>query len=300
MFEFRKIQLRDRDAVNERLAVSDFRGCEYSFANNMAWQRLNNTLICLYRDFYICCSWDGNDPYITFPAGVKTDETGKEKYIYLFSALKKFFEDQGKKLIVSSVTEENLQWIREYYGDSVTYGSDRDYSDYIYNSSDLINFPGKKYHAKRNHIRRFMENNWFFEPICPANTEECIVFATNFYNSVSASDHSSVIEQYAINLFLTEMEYLGLTGALLKCGKDTVGVTIGERLNSDTFVVHIEKARSDVQGAYPMLCSQFAKKNASELTYINREEDLGIEGLRKSKLSYRPVFLLDKYTVFFK
>ncbi|MDO4945662.1 MAG: hypothetical protein Q4E74_10750, partial [Ruminococcus sp.] len=70
MFEFRKIELNDRDRINEKLRISDFRGCEYSFANNMAWQRLNDTQICLYGNFYISCSLDNNQPYITFPAGV--------------------------------------------------------------------------------------------------------------------------------------------------------------------------------------------------------------------------------------
>ena len=75
MFDFRKIQLSDKEAVNEKLAVSDFRGCEYSFANNMAWQRLNDTLICFYKDLYICCSFEDGQPYITFPAGVKSDDS---------------------------------------------------------------------------------------------------------------------------------------------------------------------------------------------------------------------------------
>ena len=96
------------------------------------------------------------------------------------------------------------------------------------------------------------------------------------------------------------MDYLNLKGGVLKADNRIVGITIGEQLNSDTFVVHIEKALADVQGAYPMICNQFAKANAAELKYINREEDLGLEGLRKSKLSYKPAFMVDKYTVYFK
>ena len=132
------------------------------------------------------------------------------------------------------------------------------------------------------------------------NIDDCISFATNFYNESSEIDKSAVIEQYAINLFFMNMDYLGLKGGMLKSNGEIVGFTIGEQLNSDTFVVHIEKALSNVQGAYTAVCNQFAKANASELTYINREEDLGIEGLRKSKLSYRPVFMVDKNTVYFK
>lgn len=299
MFDFRKIQLSDRVAVNEKLAVSDFRGCEYSFANNMAWQRLNDTLVCFYKDFYICCSFEDGQPYITFPAGVKSDDSGKEKYIQLFSELKKYMEQQGRPLIVSSVNTENLEWIKEYYGDKITWEYNRDGSDYIYNSSDLINLSGKKYHGKRNHIKRFMENAWEFEPITSDNLDDCILFSTQFYNN-NENDYSAIIEQYAIDLFFMNMDYLNLKGGVLKADNRIVGITIGEQLNSDTFVVHIEKALADVQGAYPMICNQFAKANAAELKYINREEDLGLEGLRKSKLSYKPAFMVDKYTVYFK
>ena len=302
MFDFRVIQLEDRDWIKEKLKISDFRGCEYSFANNVAWQRLSDTVICSYNDFYISCSFYDSQPGITFPAGVKTDSNeGKEKYIRLFSELKHYVDNQGKKLIVSSVTAENLQWMKEYYKDNISIESDRANFDYIYNSEDLINLSGKKYHGKRNHIKRFMDNDWSFEAISHKYYDECIAFAVDFYNKNSSyDDFSAVVEQYAINVFFENMDYLGLKCGMLKSNGKLVGITIGEQLNSDTFVVHIEKAVSDVQGAYPMLCNQFAKANAADLMYINREEDLGIEGLRKSKLSYKPAFLLEKNIITFK
>lgn len=301
MFEFRKIELNDRDRINEKLRISDFRGCEYSFANNMAWQRLNDTQICFYGDFYISCSLDNGQPYITFPAGVRTDnDEGREEYIRLFEELISYFEKQGKKLVISSVTEENLQWLKEYYGEKITCEYNRDGSDYIYNSADLISFAGKKYHGKRNHLKHFYENDWSFEPITAENLEECISFSATFYNNAGEADFSAMVEQYAINLFFMNMDYLGLKGGALKVDGKLVGITIGEQLNSDTFVVHIEKARSDIQGAYPAICNQFVKANACDLRYVNREEDLGLEGLRKSKLSYRPAFLLDKHIICFK
>lgn len=300
MFQFRKIKLEDKEWINQCLRISDFRGGEYSFANNVAWQRLNDTVICHYKNFYISCSYDDGQPYVTFPTGVKIDDSGKKEYIELFADLKKYFSEQNKKLIVSSVNEENLEWIKEYYGTNVEISYDRDSSDYIYNSADLSELKGKKYHGKRNHIKRFMDNEWSFEKIDSANINECFEFATQLYNqNESSNDYSSIVEQYAINTFLMNMDYFGLVGVVLKSEDKIVGFTIGEQLNSDTFIVHIEKALSDVQGAYPMICNQFVKNFAKDLKYVNREEDLGIEGLRKSKLSYKPVFLLDKYVVTF-
>lgn len=298
--DFRKIQLSDKDWINECLAISDFKGCEYSFANNLAWHRLNDTVITHYNDFYISCSFENGQPYFTFPAGVALDDNGKEKYIELFYELKKYVSDLGKSLILSSVTDENLEWIKDYYKDKITCYYDRNNSDYIYNADDLINLRGKKYHGKRNHIKRFMDNEWAYEDITSELIDECIEFSTHFYNkSESYDDFSSVVEQYAINVFLTNMDHLGLNGAILRQNGAIVGFTIGEKLNSDTFVVHIEKAIAEIQGAYPMLCNQFAKHNAADCKYINREEDLGIDGLRKSKLSYNPAFLLNKNIITF-
>ena len=196
--------------------------------------------------------------------------------------------------------EEDLPWLREVYGDRISADHDRGSSDYIYNSADLIALAGKKYHGKRNHIKHFTESDWSFGPITDKSIEECFLFTTEFYNRNGDDICSAVIEQYAINFFLMNMEVLGLKGGILRQDGEIVGITIGEQLNSDTFVVHIEKALSDVNGAYPMLCNQFAKAYAADSRYINREEDMGIEGLRRSKLSYHPEFMLDKYTVCFK
>ena len=160
MFDFRKISFEDKEWITKCLAVSDFRGAEYCFANNMAWQRLNDTVITHHGDFYISCSFEDGQPYFTFPAGVKIDVEGKEKYIRLFDELKEYVSAQGKPLIVSSVTDDNLSWIKEYYGDKIICEYDRDSSDYIYNASDLIELKGKKYHGKRNHIKSFMDEHW--------------------------------------------------------------------------------------------------------------------------------------------
>lgn len=300
MFEFREIELSDRDEISRRLAVSDLRGCEYSFANNFAWQRLNDSLICLHGDFYISMGFSGGKPYVLFPTGVRKDGEGRERFIELFAELEKYFAKNGDKLTVCSALEEDLPWLKEVYGDRIECSCDRDSSDYIYSSADLIGLGGKKYHGKRNHIKRFMENEWSFEPITEDDIDECALFTAEFYNRTEDDHGTAAIEQFAIHRFLMNMEYLGLKGGILRMGGEMVGMTIGEQTNSDTFVVHIEKARSDINGAYPTLCNLFAKEHASGLRYINREEDMGIEGLRRSKLSYHPEFLLNKYTVRFK
>lgn len=301
MIDFRKIKIEDKDWINNCLAISDFRGCEYVFGNNLAWNRLNDTEIAKYKDFYICRSYAEGEPYITFPAGVKTDNVaGREKYIQLFSELKEMCISKGHKLVITSVTKSNLEWIQNYYGSKINETLDRDNSDYIYNSEDLINLSGKKYHGKRNHIKHFEQSEWSFEECGKEYADECISFAAEFYNNKNGyEDFSAVVEQYAINKYFEYFDVLDIKLGILRQDNKIVGFSLGERINSDTFDVHIEKAKADIDGAYPKLCNCFAKAYAGEYKYINREEDLGIEGLRKSKESYRPVFLHDKYTVEF-
>ncbi|MDO5125792.1 MAG: phosphatidylglycerol lysyltransferase domain-containing protein [Ruminococcus sp.] len=302
MFDFKEIRLDDKAWITKCLKTSDFRGCEYSFANNLAWRRLGNTLICQHDGFYISCSCaDDGKIFFTFPSGARCDGEGIERYKKLFAELKDYAESKNSPLVISSVNSEHLNWMRDFYGDEITVSANRDYFDYIYKAEDLIALKGKKYHGKRNHIKRFKENNWSIEKLTPQLYDCCIEFATEFYNKNNGyDDYSAVVEQYVIHTFFANFEYLGLKGGVLRKNGEIVGFSVGEQLNSDTFVVHIEKARSDIQGAYPTICNEFLKAYATEFEYVNREEDLGLDGLRRSKLSYQPEFLLEKNTVTFK
>lgn len=295
MFDFREIELSDKPWIDDLLAKSDYMGCEYSFANNVAWRRLSDSVISRYKDFYLISSQDEDNIYLTYPAG-------EGDILELISEFSKYCSESGKRFVLSSITTENLEFIKENLSDKIeSIKSNPDYYDYIYNAEDLINLRGKKYHSKRNHISIFKKQPWEYKELTEDLFDDCIEFITETYNKKSdTEDYSAIVEQFAINTFFTNFEFMNLKGGVLFQNDRIVGVTIGERLNSNTLVVHIEKALSDVNGAYPTLCNEFARANADHLKYINREEDLGIEGLRKSKHSYRPCFQLEKHSVIFK
>lgn len=296
MLEFREISLSDRERICNALRVSDFRGCEYTFANNLAWRRLAGSKISFYKDFYICCAFDTDDghPHFIFPAG-----SGDIRE--MISVLKQFAESNGSPLIFTGVTKSVLDLLYELFPDQFTVIPDRDSSDYIYRSSDLIGLPGKKYHQKRNHLARFNELPYEYSPVTEKDIDDCIYFCAQTYNSKYHLNSSSMVaEQFAINTYLSFFDELGLSGGIIRIDGKTAAVTIGERLNSDTFCVHIEKADISYNGIYAAVNNCFAKSAAADFEYINREEDMGIEGLRSSKLSYHPAFLLEKNIVTFK
>ena len=293
MLEFKTIELSDRPWVTELLKMSDFRGCEYTFSNNLAWYRLYESQICRYKDFYISRSMKYGMRF-TFPAG-------SGDYEDLFKTLKKEAEGQGCPLVVSSVTDENLKLFEELFEGQYEVSCDEADFDYIYDAEKLRTLSGKKYHQKRNHLARFYENNWEYSDMTEKDFDECIEFAVNSYNLNQAyDDESSVTEQFAINTFMNYFGELELKGGVLRVDGKVEGFTIGEGINSDTFDIHIEKANASIQGAYAAINNEFAKSATEGYTYINREEDLGLEGLRKSKHSYHPAFLLSKNKVTFK
>lgn len=297
MLDFRDIDISDKEKIVSTLRKSDFMGCEYSFANNMAWKRLAESKISFYKDFYISCAFATEDdiPVFTFPAG-------EGDYSEIIEEMRKYSYSLGKPLRISGVTEKLLPLFNKLFSqDSFIAELDRDGSDYIYNTQELIELPGRKYHSKRNHLARFKELDYSYSPITEKDIDDCILFSTMTYNSKkSENEHSFIAEQYAINTYFAYFNELDLKGGIIRIDGKPVAVTIGEAINSDTFCIHIEKADISYPGIYAGINNLFAHECASDYRYINREEDLGIEGLRKSKLSYKPAFLLNKYVVTFK
>lgn len=295
MLEFRNISIADRDIINTALKKSNFMGCEYSFANNLAWCRLSDSKICFYKNFYIICAFSSDDgiPVFTLPSG-------EGSYTELFSELKKFSESMDFPLKISGVTEKSLELLSTLFPDSFTIQLDRDGSDYIYKQTDLAELSGKKYHQKRNHLAKFNKLDYEFSLIKEKDFNECIYFITDNYNKKADTEYSAIAEQYAVNTYFNYFNELGLTGGIIKINGKISAVTIGEPLNSNTFCVHIEKADRQYDGIYTGINNCFVRSCMREFEYVNREEDLGIEGLRKSKLSYHPAFILNKYVLTFK
>ena len=154
---------------------------------------------------------------------------------------------------------------------------------------------GKKYHGKRNHITNFKKNNpdWSFEKIGPDNINDCIELHTQWIkNHEDDEDYSFEFE--AVLTAFENYEKLNFVGGLLRVGGKAIAYTFGERHSEKLFVTHFEKAPADVQGAYPIINQEFTKNFLMDYEFVNREEDLGLEGLRKAKQSYYPEILLEK------
>lgn len=265
-------------------------GSEYTFSNIFLWAKHYGVTFAIIRDMLVIRSVKQDHCSYAYPIGANPAKPVIEQLLEQARQDKVVFGMHG-------LTAEKVQLLEQQFPGHFTFTPERDTFDYIYRSEDLITLKGKKYHGKRNHINRFETEHpdWFYEPITSHNMQECLLFAQEWLQRQDSIHPGLTSEYQLIQTAFRWFDILGLVGGLLRVDGKVVAFSLGEPINQQVFVVHIEKAYPEITGAYPMINREFIKHEASSYEYINREEDLGIEGLRKAKLSYRPAILLEKY-----
>lgn len=298
MLSFRTIELKDRDTINSYLKNQNYRASDLCFANLFTWGKKFNTQFAVTDDWLFIRFKDNNDrnSYLK-PIGTGDLKDGINMIIEDHSQFDTVFQIRG-------VTRDMIEEIEAVMPDTFDYKLNRSVSDYIYTTEKLINLKGKKLQSKRNHINRFnRENEWTYKTLT-GNKEvvrECKEMLEKWMElNGEATDPSLAYDDFATTLMLENFEYLGLIGGLICVDGEIAAFSIGERLTEDTVIVHVEKAFTSIHGAYTIINQQFVENEASDYTYVNREEDMGIENLRKAKLSYQPDILLEKYCARFK
>jgi hypothetical protein len=296
VIEFKDVEISDGEWVWGLLKLSDFRGCEYAFGNIYMWSEVFSTKIARYKDFLIVKNRFG----FLFPAG-------SGNITEIVEVLQEYCRNQngrGKILCFTNVSRETTEELKHLYGSRLGVSTNRDYYDYIYETSQLASLCGRKLHAKRNHLNRFYENDWSFESITPDNIEEVTAMHNKWCDEKNVyHDRDKLKEAGAVVRGLERFFELGLAGGLIRVNGEIQAYTYGETAGNksdDTFVVHVEKAFTKTQGTYTAINCEFVNYACRDYKYINREEDMGAENLRKAKMSYYPAFLLEKYCVTFE
>lgn len=277
------------------LLAAERMGCEFCFGNIYAWSKRYGTEIARADGIFFSRSTSvthGRRAY-GMPLG---DLSGPEALRAAVLRLKK--DNQGGALHFYGLEARDTQSLERAFPGKFAFEPDRDNFDYIYAREDLANLAGKKYHAKRNHIARFTKENahWRYEEITPGDLDECLAMA-NRWEAMHANRDPAGLEQEAQALCraFAHYEAFGMRGGLLRVGGALAAFTVGERLNGRAFVTHFEKAYPDIPGAYQMINRCFAAQTLTGFQYVNREEDMGSEGLRRAKQSYYPALLLEKF-----
>lgn len=299
MIEFRRITLEDKEWIDTLLSYNDYGSTEYNFSVLYIWREAYATRIARYKDFLFVRygEIETNDRRVAyiFPAG-KGD---------LKEAVNLLREDAAKRgypFLLVPVLAEQKALLEELFPGEFTYTQNRDNFDYVYSAESLISLKGKKYQSKRNFVQRFKrENDWKFEPITPENAGECKEMNNQWCKLYGCANNKSLSEEEcSVKCALNNFQALKLKGALLRVNGKVVAFSIGEKLNSNSVLIHIEKAFAYIDGAYPAMSQAFLlylQEEGLEFEYVNREDDAGDEGLRKAKLQYHPLFMIEKYIV---
>ena len=299
MIEFQKPQLTDKPWVNALLRQADYRGCDYSFTNLFAWSDAYDQRIARVDDFLVARLTASLGPSYLYPAG-------SGDILPVLQALEEDARERGCPLRLACLTPEQVEDLEARFPGRFQFQAHRDSFDYLYDIDRLADLGGKKLHAKRNHINRFLENNpsWTYEDITPESLPQCLEMDREWYRRSAvreglAEERDLGDEGRALRLAMEHFQDLGLEGGLIRVYGEVVAFTMGDVISSDTYDVHFEKAYAELQGAYALINREFARRvreRHPEIRYLNREDDMGVEGLRKAKESYYPDLMVEKYS----
>lgn len=287
---FHPITLEDREWMTQKLKEEELAACEYTFANNFIWSEVYEVEVGQVFECGIIRYKEQEHFKYSFPFG-KGD---KKKVIELLLEL---CAVKNQKLMMYPVLEEERKQLIEWFPGKFEIDSDRGDFDYIYTVEKLTTLRGKKLHGKRNHIARFKdEDDWSYESLKKENIDGCRKMAKLWVEQREEKWNFEMEQELKVlEKAFSYYDELGLFGGVLRKKGEIVAFTIGEPLNSNTMVVHFEKAFPELQGAYPMINQQFVLHEGQDFEYVNREEDTGDLSLRKAKMSYYPDVLLKKY-----
>lgn len=291
MISFSPVSLADKARYEEYLAGETERGCEFSFANLYLWGRQS---IAFVHDHVMLFSQFDRRSVYPYPLG-----RGDKRVV--IDTIIADARARGIPCRITGLGRTARETLETLYPGKFRFHSDEGSFDYVYDINDLAELKGKKYHGKRNHLNRFAEAhpNHTVEPLGEGNLSRVEEMLRIWYETRLAEDpHGDYhMEKAALARAFKDREALGLEGLVLLDGETVLAFTLAGRLSTDTFDVHFEKAVSDVQGAYTAINCAFARyirEKYPEVRYLDREEDMGLEGLRRAKQSYHPHHMVEK------
>ncbi len=290
--EFRELTWDDRNIYRDWCRHFGVDASELTFTNLFAWRRSEPVMISRLDMLMVVLRLDREKrPSLCVPIGEGDLSAVTEQMLSLLQT-------------ISSEDSPVLRRVPEFYASAIAelgypVEEDRDNFDYVYRVDDLAELPGRKYDGKRNHVRKCLESNpCEYEEINRNNLDDCFSLATEWCNVRQCDIHPPLASEFrAIRETFERFEELGLLGGAIRVHGEIQAFAIGEAINEGTAVVHFEKANPAIDGLYQVINQWFCQNALRGLTWVNREQDLGIAGLRQAKMSYHPDHFVKKYNV---
>ncbi|MCK5512496.1 MAG: DUF2156 domain-containing protein [Thermodesulfovibrionia bacterium] len=287
---FREVDLSCRNTVNTFLSKYPLEASEYTFTNIYAFRKAYNFKISRLKNNLLILK--NTEPVSLFcPMGSShVPEVLTEIFDYLKTVSREPHLERVPESFVTAYLNEGKKYFIE---------EDRNQFDYIYNVKELIELKGRKFHDKKNQVNNFRSRHTYeYLILTPDLIEECLEFEDYWCEVKECGKHAGLErERCAILVMLNNFEVLNIKGGAIRVDNKIAALTLGEKMLPDTFVVHVEKANSDIHGLYQVINQEFLIHEAGDCTFVNREQDMGVQGLRKAKMSYNPVRFVKKYRV---
>lgn len=295
MIDFKPVRLEDRAAIERYTMPWGICNNDLSFANMYCWQEVYHTTWAEVGGFLVIRFHIEGGERIGYMQPI-----GPGDFAHLVPQLEEDARQRNQRLRLVGLTDEARDQVRALHPGCFAFESNRALEDYVYRADDLRNLTGHRYQPKRNHINRFVNEypDYRYEELTPARFDECLALERE-WRRTRLGQHTAPeqeAEQRAMVRAFEHFEALGLQGGCIYVGDRLVAFTYGSALNDHTFDTHVEKADTEYDGAFTIINKLFAQHLPARFTLINREEDMGLEGLRQSKLSYHPAFLQHKFT----
>ena len=296
---FKDIDIDAKDKLQPYFDMVDYEACEYCFATLYMWQHLYKTGYYIGDGFAVLIGEYEGDTFSILPL------CSKDKLPQVIDFVLNYFESIESKLYFRGITQEIVDDLKEYYPGRFEYIEERDLFDYVYDAESMRTLAGRKNQKKRNHINYFLkeyEGRFEYKLLDKNNFDECLDLVKQWADNKEENneyDEGMDDELIGIKKIFNNYDVLKFNvkiGGIYIDGK-LEAFTIGELLNPNMALIHIEKANPNIRGLYPFINQQFLVNEFSDVEFVNREEDLGIPGLRKAKLSYHPIRFVEKYTV---
>lgn len=293
MIEFKPVRLEDRPVIERYTMPSGITNCDLAFANMYCWQAMYHSAWAEIDGFLVIRFQIGGGEKIGYMQPV-----GKGDFAPIIPCLREDAHAHGQRLRIIGLTDEGREMIRGMHAGLFAFESDRALEDYIYTADDLRNLPGRRFQPKRNHINRFTAEHpdYRYEELTADRFAECMALEAQWRREHEGHTSELCAEQRAMQRAFEHFDELGMLGGCIYVGDRLVAFTYGSAVNDHTFDTHVEKADTEFDGAFTIINKLFAQHLPERFTLINREEDLGLEGLRRAKLSYHPLSIEHKFT----
>lgn len=292
--KFQNLTKADKPLLDKYFRSRYYENSHFNFTNLFMWREPYHIKWCEEDDvLYMTCEWQGTLMALQ-PFGAP------EKMAAATKNLIDYFRTAERKLIITGIEKSYKEVLENFKAAKFAVTADRDNYDYVYLADKLISLSGRKLHSKKNHLNAFKKLYPVAEylPITAEIIPDCLAQLDRWYEIRIADEPNDPFigyERAAIREILVDFDYFKLKGGAIRLNDKIIAFTYGEQLNDDTAVVHVEKADPDIRGAYPAINQGYVANTWCGMTYINREEDMGHEGLRKAKESYKPEKMIEKF-----